>query len=161
MVPYGCAEADVLACVVSSKRVPLSSRTLFPEEAITEPCAEFEVSAVRLNPFKPNTPRLFAASWPDELSPPVAPCVVTPVAVFAVEFTVEFAAPEISPVVRAVVLAAPLTAPPTGAVPPVRFAPPIELGAPELPMPCRSSPPIAATPGGAAMACNVSCTATS
>src|SRR5262249_3091589 len=117
---YGCADAEVLACVVSNNRVPLSSRTLFPQEAITEPCVEFEPSAPSPNPLKPNTPRLFAASCPDEFTPPVASCVLAPAAVLAVEFTVELAVPATSPVVRAAVLAAPLTAPPTGAPTPAR-----------------------------------------
>jgi len=59
---YRCADADVVACATNSSRVPLSRRTLLPEEAITDACAEFDLSALRLNPPSPNTPRLFAAS---------------------------------------------------------------------------------------------------
>ena len=59
---YRCADADVMACATRRSRVPLSRRTLLPDEAIVEPCAEFDVSVLRLNPLNPKTPRLFAVS---------------------------------------------------------------------------------------------------
>src|ERR1700694_776389 len=125
----------------SSNCVPLSRCPFFVEETIVDPCVALEAADSIDSPCIPNTPLLFDARRPVELSPPTAP----------VERVAEPRAPPAFPDAEpAVFITVPPAAPavdvaPPSQPPPLRAAPDAEpMPAPDAPAP-RSSAPAAAS----------------
>jgi len=103
--------------------VPLSRWTFFVVETIMDPCVAFDAAESIERPSRPNTPLLFDASRPVEVSPPTAP----------EERVTEFSDP---PAFTGAELAVFMTAP----VVPLAAAPAVDATPPASPPPLRADP---------------------